>query len=163
MTAENAALPSGYHLYFDCFSGVAGDMVLGALIDLGVPLGVIEAAVGALPLTGYRIRVEKEKRHQVVATRFFVDVEESHQPHRHFSDIRKMIEDAPLDPGVAAMAIDIFACIATAEAQIHGSTVDKVHFHEVGAVDSIVDIVGAAAALAHLDATVSSSVIPLGR
>ena len=68
-------------LHFDCFSGVSGDMILAALLDLGLPLAVIEQAVGQLPLENYKIRVEKEKRHAIMATRFFVDVDAHHQPH----------------------------------------------------------------------------------
>ncbi|MCP4603820.1 MAG: nickel pincer cofactor biosynthesis protein LarC [Proteobacteria bacterium] len=150
-------------LHFDCFSGLAGDMILAALIDLGLPLEVIESATAKLPLSGYRIRVEKEKRQSIIATRFYVDVEESKQPHRHFADIRKMIEDADLDEAVKSRALKIFHLIAEAEARVHGSSVDKVHFHEVGAVDSIIDIVGAAAALNHMDARVTCSPIPVGR
>ncbi len=149
-------------LHFDCFSGLAGDMILAALIDLGLPLEVVEAAVGKLPISHYRIRVEKEKRQSIMATRFFVDVEEHHQPHRHFSDIRKMIEDADISTGIKTRAVGIFEIIAAAEARVHGSTIDKVHFHEVGAVDSIVDIVGAAAALEHFGAAVTCTPVPLG-
>jgi uncharacterized protein (TIGR00299 family) protein len=149
-------------LHFDCFSGLAGDMILGALLDLGLPLDVIESAVAALPLDGYRLRVEKEKRRSIMATRFFVDVEESSQPQRHFVDIRRMVEEAGLKDTVKSTALKIFQLIAEAEAKVHGSTVDLVHFHEVGAVDSIIDIVGAAAALDYFDAIVTCSPVPLG-
>lgn len=154
--------PSRPILHFDCFSGLAGDMILAALLDLGLPIEVVEETVSKLPLSHYRIRVEKEKRQTIMATRFFVDVEEHHQPHRHYADIKKMIVDADIKPAVKDIAIGIFQNIAEAEARVHGSTVDKVHFHEVGAVDSIVDIVGAAAALDHFGATVTSTPVPLG-
>lgn len=149
-------------LHFDCFSGVAGDMILASLLDMGLPLHVVESAVSKLPLSGFRIRTEKEKRQTIMATRFFVDVDEAHQPHRHFGDIRRMIEGANLHPDIQALAIDIFEILARAEARVHGTTVERVHFHEVGAVDSIVDIVGAAAALHHLDARITASALPLG-
>jgi hypothetical protein len=150
-------------LHFDCFSGLAGDMILASLIDLGLPLEVVESAVAKLPLSNYRIRIGKEKRQSIMATRFFVDVDEADQPHRHFSQIKDMIEDADLKGAVKETAVEIFRLIAQAEARVHGSTVDTVHFHEVGAVDSIVDIVGAAAALDYFDARVTCSPVPLGR
>jgi hypothetical protein len=150
-------------LHFDCFSGLSGDMILASLLDLGLPLEVVESAVAKLPLRHYRIRVEKEKRQSVMATRFFVDVDEADQPHRHFSQIRGMIEDAELKSGVKKKAVEMFRLIAQAEARVHGSTIDEVHFHEVGAVDSIVDIVGAAAAFDYFGARVTCSPVPLGQ
>ncbi len=149
-------------LHIDCFSGASGDMILAALLDMGLPLDVVQSAVAKLPLSGFELEVRKEKRQSIEATRFIVHVDEAHQPHRHFGDIREMIETAVLDPRVKSMAIDIFGHIARAEARVHGSTVEKVHFHEVGAVDSIVDIVGAAAAFFHFDARVTCSPVPLG-
>jgi len=154
---------AGSVLYFDCFSGLAGDMVVGALIDLGVPLEVVEAAVARLPISGYRMRTERVTRQSIAATRFVVEVDEGRQPHRHYSEIREMIEGAGLDKRVAELALGTFAAIADAEARVHGAEVDHVHFHEVGAVDSIADIVGAAAALAHVGAKVVSAPVPLGR
>jgi uncharacterized protein (TIGR00299 family) protein len=150
-------------LHFDCFSGLAGDMILASLIDLGLPVEVIESAVAKLPLEHFRIRLEKEKRQGVMATRFFVDVEESQQPHRHYSSIRSMIEDADLNERIKGISLDIFETIAKAEARVHGTTIENTHFHEVGAVDSIVDIVGAGAAFDYFDARVTCSPIPLGQ
>ena len=102
-------------LHFDCYSGLAGDMILAALIDLGLPLSVIESAIQKLPFSGYRIKTTKEKRHAIAATRFVVEVDEGAQPHRHYSDIKKMIEDSELEPAVQKLAIDIFYLIAKAE------------------------------------------------
>jgi uncharacterized protein (TIGR00299 family) protein len=150
-------------LYFDCFSGLAGDMIVGALIDLGVPLDTVRSAVAALPLSGCELRTEKVERQSIAATRFVVDVDGEQQPHRHYSDIRQMIEQADLDRAVAGLALATFAEIARAEARVHGTDEDRVHFHEVGAVDSIADIVGAAAAICHLGAEVVASPVPLGR
>ncbi len=149
-------------LYFDCFGGIAGDMVLAALIDLGLPLDVVKEAASKLPVHGYAIRTEKIKRASIEATRFIVEVDEHHQPHRHFSDIRNMIAESTLEDGVKTRAVNIFQVLAEAEARVHGSEVDHVHFHEVGAVDSIVDIVGTAAALHYFGAKVSASPVPLG-
>jgi len=150
-------------LYLDCFSGLAGDMILGALLDLGVPLDLVRETVARLPLEGYALRVQRERRSSIDAARFFVDVEEARQPSRHYSDIRGMIETAGLPAGVERVASEIFAALARAEARVHGTAVDDVHFHEVGAVDSIVDIVGIAAAVDHLGAEVRSAPLPLGR
>ena len=152
----------GRVLYLDCYSGLSGDMILSALIDLGVPLEVVKNAAGALEIEGYEIRVEREKRGSIDVTRFFVDVDEANQPHRHFVDIKKMIEDSSLAQEVKSMSVDIFECLAKAEARVHGSTIEKIHFHEVGAVDSIVDIVGAAAAICYLGADVVCRQVPLG-
>jgi pyridinium-3,5-bisthiocarboxylic acid mononucleotide nickel chelatase len=149
-------------LYFDCSSGLSGDMFVSALLDLGVPLAVIEDAVCRLPLRGYRLRTAAEERRAMMVTRFFVDVEEGEQPHRHFADIRDMIAASSIAAGARELAIEIFRRLAVAEAKVHGATVDDVHFHEVGAVDSIVDIVGAAAAFHHLGARVECGPVPLG-
>jgi hypothetical protein len=137
-------------------------MILAALIDLCVPLDVVREAVARLPLAGFAIRVERERRQAIDAARFFVDVDEAHQPHRRYSEIRDMIAAAGLAERVTRIAQEIFAVLARAEARVHGATVEDVHFHEVGAVDSIVDIVGIAAAVAHLGADVSCSPLPLG-
>ena len=150
------------HLYLDCFGGIAGDMVLAALLDLGLPLEVVTQAVEKLPLRGYAIRTEKVKRSSVEAVRFIVDVEEHHQPHRHFSHIKEMITASELSDGIKARSIHIFEVLARAEARVHGADIEHVHFHEVGAVDSIVDIVGTAAALEYFDAEVTVSPLPLG-
>ena len=152
----------GRLLYLDCSSGLSGDMIVSALLDLGVPLDVVSGAISKLPLAGYRIRVEKETRRSMVVSRFFVDVEEGDQPHRHFADIRGMIAGSSIDPGARELALRIFQTLAEAEARIHGEPVDEVHFHEVGATDSIVDIVGAAAAFDHLGAEVVCGPVPLG-
>ena len=152
----------GRVLYFDCSSGLSGDMFVSALLDLGVPLTVVEDAVRRLPLGGYKIRTATEERRSMVVTRFFVDVDPGDQPHRHFSDIRDMIAASSIAAGARDLAIRIFELLAVAEAKVHGAPVDAVHFHEVGAVDSIVDIVGAAAAFDHLGARVMCGPVPLG-
>ncbi|MBN2718500.1 MAG: LarC family nickel insertion protein [Deltaproteobacteria bacterium] len=150
-------------LYLDCFSGLSGDMIVSALLDVGVPFTVIEEAVSALPLSGYRIRHEKEIRNAISVCRFFVAVEEAKQPHRHFSQIRDIIEGSTLNDRVKRTSIAIFEVLAKAEAKVHGTTIEEVHFHEVGAVDSIIDIVATAAAIDHLNATVACARVPLGR
>ncbi len=218
----------GTELYFDCFAGIAGDMTLGALLDLGVPEDVVRAELAKLPLTNYRLTRERVQRGALMGTKIHVlvdDVDQPHQPraddhdhhdhrahkpvgphlhdepephahhhhaeqarpepphthdehvahdprhshdahaphaHTHYRDIRAMLE-RHLGGDTLVRALGIFDRIAVVEARLHGVTVADVAFHEVGAVDSIVDIVGAAAALAWLrPARITSRRVPLG-
>jgi len=127
--------------YFDCFSGISGDMVLGAVVDAGAPLGEIEAALRRLPVSGWTISAEKVKKGALRATRVKVEITETHH-HRGLSKILEIIAGAKLPARAAARAEEVFKCLAEAEAHVHDAPVEKVHFHEVGAVDAIVDIVG---------------------
>lgn len=129
--------------YFDCFSGISGDMVLGALVDAGADLRVIEAELRKLGLEGWSVSAEKVKRGTISATQVKVDTSEGHH-HRGLSIILGRIDKANLAPRAAERARKIFTRLAEAEAKVHQMPVEQVHFHEVGAVDSIVDIVGAA-------------------
>ncbi|MGB6624919.1 MAG: nickel pincer cofactor biosynthesis protein LarC [Candidatus Acidiferrales bacterium] len=129
--------------YFDCFSGISGDMVLGALVDAGAELGALEREMRKLRLTGWTISAERVKRKAIAATKVHVEAGASHH-HRHLSDILKMIDEAGLTTKAAERARNIFQRLGEAEAKVHNIPVEKVHFHEVGAVDSIIDIVGAA-------------------
>lgn len=141
-------------LYFDCFSGAAGDMLVGALIDAGADFEKIRAVLGSLELTDYAVGATKIRKQGFAATQFSVDVDPAvSQPHRHLSDIRAILNNANLDPSIRETADQIFTRLAEAEAAAHGIDVEKVHFHEVGAVDSIVDIVAAAAAISQFGAT----------
>lgn len=127
--------------YFDCFSGISGDMVLGAAVDAGAPLVEIEAALRCLPVSGWTISAEKVKKGAIQATHVKVVITETHH-HRGLTKILEIIERAGLPPRVARRAAEIFKCLGEAEAHVHGVPVEQVHFHEVGAVDAIVDIVG---------------------
>ena len=129
--------------YFDCFSGISGDMVLGALVDAGADLAEIEAELRRLALTGWKISAERVKRRAIHATQVKVEAHE-HHPHRSLGEILGMIEKAGLAPRAAERAARVFRRLGEAEAKVHEIPVKKVHFHEVGAVDSIVDIVGSA-------------------
>lgn len=129
--------------YFDCFSGISGDMVLGALVDAGVDLRALEAELRKLNLEGWEISAEKVQRNAIRATKVNVETKETHH-HRHLSPILKMIDAAALAPRAAERARRIFQRLGEAEAKVHNISIEKVHFHEVGAVDSIIDIVGAA-------------------
>lgn len=153
---------SGQLLYVDAFSGAGGDMCVAALIDLGVPFEVVSSAVEALGLHGVHLHLHPTFAGAIGALGFEVH---SHgaQPQRSYAQIRALIDGAPLLPGVRELAQRIFLRLARAEARVHRVSVDEVHFHEVGAVDSLADIVGAAAAFEHLGARVICSALPLGR
>jgi uncharacterized protein (TIGR00299 family) protein len=128
--------------YFDCFSGISGDMVLGALLHAGCELASLEAELRRLSLTGWKISAEKVRRGALMATRVKVEAGEHHH-HRSLGTILQLIDQASLPPRVADRARRIFSRLGEAEARVHDVPVEKVHFHEVGAVDAIVDIVGA--------------------
>jgi len=134
-------------LYFDCFSGAAGDMIVGALIDAGADFGKIRDGLMSLGVEGYDVAIEKVKKKGVMATKFHVNIAEDGHPHRHLKHIVAIIEKGDFPQSVRDASLETFRRIAEAEATVHGSTVEKVHFHEVGAVDSIVDIVGTHLAL----------------
>ena len=148
-------------LYLDIFSGISGDMFLGALLDLGAYFGELQAELGKLRLEGYHLHVSRAQRQQIDGVKFDVhlgDTHEHHGHHRHphkgahshgrnFAEIKPLIAESALSPWVKQKAAAVFQRIAGAEGKIHGVPSDKVHFHEVGAIDSIVDIVGACVAL----------------
>ena len=134
--------------YFDCFSGAAGDMIVGSLIDAGAAVPELRKGLTSLGLDGYALFIDSVKEHGLAATRFRVDLSEPNdQPYRHLSDITRLLERAPLGESVRKNVHRIFARLAEAEAKVHGTSVDEVHFHEVGAVDAMLDVVGAVLAL----------------
>ena len=142
-------------LYFDCFSGAAGDMVLGSLIDAGVPLEEVRRALGSLAIEPDVVWTDRVVRAGVTATKFCVrgeDGGESQHPHRHLKGVYTLIEGSALSESGKARAKALFERLGEAEAAIHGTTMDKVHLHEVGALDSIIDIVGTVFALEWLGA-----------
>lgn len=149
-------------LHLDCFSGLAGDMIVAALVDLGVPLEPIRAALEALPIEGYSADLAEVEVASIAATRFVVDIQ-SRQPYRTWKQIRAMLVASSLDEGVRARALATFEALAIAEGRIHRVAPEEVHFHEVGAIDAIVDIVSACAALEWLGASISCAPLPMGR
>jgi uncharacterized protein (TIGR00299 family) protein len=148
-------------LYFDCFAGAAGDMILGALIDAGVPFDAVQQALGSLAVDGYEVAADRVVKGGITAVKFRVRelAPAGHEPaapgsspapaHRHFhlKHIRAAIDRSALSDDGKARANRMFLRLAEAEAAIHGMTIDRVHLHEVGAIDSIIDIVGAVFAL----------------
>ena len=151
----------GKILFLDAPSGLAGDMIIATLVDLGVPKGVIQNAVAQVPLDGYHIHFDTRTRSGIVATYFDVHVE-GKQPERTYGSIKKLLEQADLRKGTKKRALATFEKLAQSEANVHKMPIDDVHFHEVGAVDAIVDVVGSAAALDYLDATLIVSPLPMG-
>jgi uncharacterized protein (TIGR00299 family) protein len=129
--------------YLDCSSGISGDMTLGAMVDAGVPLEILQEAVGSLGLPGVKLVASEVKKNGFRATQINVEYDPE-QKHRHLHHIEAIIHGSGLTPNQKETARKIFRRLAEAEAKVHGTTVEKVHFHEVGAVDSIADILGAA-------------------
>ncbi len=150
-------------VYFDLVGGASGDMILGSLVALGAPLPEIESRLRALPLTGISLGSTLVKRHGFDALLLDVRTEET-KAHRHFTEIRRMLEAGRLPPRVLRRALGTFELLGRCEAEVHGTSLEKVHFHEVGALDAIVDIVGTAWALEILDVDrCHASVVPQGR
>lgn len=141
-------------VYFDCSSGASGDMLLGALVDLGLPLDTLRADLARLPLRGYRLEARRVHRAGLHATKVDVIVEHGHghKPERGLRQILELIEASALEAPVKARASALFHRLAEAEGAVHGVDPERVHFHEVGAVDSIVDIVGSVIGLGWLKA-----------
>jgi pyridinium-3,5-bisthiocarboxylic acid mononucleotide nickel chelatase len=135
--------------FFDCFSGIAGDMVLGAMVDAGVPLEVIAAPLEKLPIDPFELEPVRVERLGIMATAIRVRAEDSSIA-RTYASIRAILEEAPLPSRAKQLALKIFQRLAEAEATVHGKDVAHVRFHELGAVDTIIDIVGAALGLEYL-------------
>jgi len=149
--------------YVDCFAGLSGDMLLGALIDAGLSLEALQAELDKLDLDGYRLEAERKQDHGLTGTKLHVhDTLESY-PARHMEDIRRLVEGSALTDVVKQRSMAVVERLGRAEAQIHGVPLDQVHFHEVGAVDTIVDVVGFVAGLEQLGVEqLYASAIPLG-
>jgi pyridinium-3,5-bisthiocarboxylic acid mononucleotide nickel chelatase len=148
--------------YFDAFSGISGDMTVGALLDLGWPFEDLRRHIAALPVSGCELVLEHRDHGPIRAVKFDVRTSES-QPERTFTTIRAMLEATVLPPRARTLALAAFRELAEAEGRVHGVAPDDVHFHEVGGVDAIVDILGAALGVDALGITsVYVSPLPLG-
>ena len=151
--------------YFDTFSGISGDMVIGALLDLGVPLELLKAEFAKLPnlsLDGYTVSQSERVQSDIHAVKFNVEVT-AKQLERSFHSIVDMLGQSRLSSAAKETALKVFTRLAEAEAHVHNVAVEDVHFHEVGAVDSILDIVGTAIGFEALDIqTIYTSPLPLG-
>lgn len=133
-------------LYIDPCSGISGDMFLGAFMDLGFSLKTLKGVIAGLKIKGCELHSKKVSKKGITATRFHVEIENIDRQHNHLKDIKKIIETSQAAGRAKKLAVKIFQKIAEAESLVHGTTPEKIHFHEVGAVDSIVDILGAAVA-----------------
>jgi len=145
-------------LYFDCFSGVSGNMILGAMVDAGIDIKALKKELKKLDLHGYSLKVSKVKRKGIKGTKVDVIVDKKkHLHHTHYKDIKRLIERSKLPKKIKEDSLAIFKNIAEAEAKIHRTSVDNVHFHEVGAVDSIVDVVGTSICISLLNSDITLS------
>ena len=152
-------------LWVDAPTGLAGDMLLAGLLDLGIPISAIEEPLNCLGLAGcYRIDVAEARSGGLRGKRVSVMGLEDQPPHRHWADIRQQIVEAPLPTSLKDRVLAVFTALAEAESTVHGSSMESVHFHEVGAVDALVDVVGVCAALDQLNpARIFCSPLPGGR
>ena len=137
-------------LYLDCFAGISGNMLLGAFLHVGLPEEVLRQNLFYLPVDGYDLIIEKVKKCGISAVYVDVKLTHHHHHHRHLTDIFKIIDNSQLVQKIKDDSKKIFMLLAQAEAKVHGVTIDKIHFHEVGAVDAIIDIVGTAIGLHYL-------------
>jgi hypothetical protein len=150
--------------YFDCFAGISGDMILGALIDLGVPGDFIVENVRSMPLDAFQLEISTASRMEIHGQHVKVVVEDRNKQARDYGDIKSLIQNGPLSDKVKGLSLKVFERLAGVEASIHNCSKESVHFHEVGGVDAIVDIVGAALGLEWLGIDkVFASEIPVGR
>src|SRR5262245_7128026 len=140
--------------YLDAFSGISGDMTVGALVHLGFPLAVLRETLAGLALDAVEIAAERVERSGIGATKLRVHVHGGHShayrhEHRAWADIRTLLERAALAEPVRAAALAVFGRLAEAEGRVHGVPAERVEFHEVGELDAVVDVVGAAVGLRH--------------
>ncbi|HEV8537488.1 MAG TPA: nickel pincer cofactor biosynthesis protein LarC [Bacteroidota bacterium] len=150
-------------VYFDTIAGISGDMTLGAFISAGLPVDELRSEIGKLHLEGVELEASHVQRSGITAVKLEVIISSSQTHHRHLKDIYKIIDESTLSVPVKDNAKNIFMEVAKAEAKVHNSTIEKIHFHEVGALDSIVDIVGAAICFEKFDIeSVYSSPVKLG-
>ena len=154
MTGKGAVTATVPLALVDCPTGLAGDMLLAALFDLGLPEGVVDGPLAALGLgQAYRLQRDEATSCGLRGVRLRVELTEPSPPHRHWGDLRTQIAAAPLEPALQKRVLEVFTLLAEAEAAVHGCPPEAVHFHEVGAVDALVDVVGVCAGLQHFGVT----------
>lgn len=132
--------------YFDCFSGISGDMALGALVDLGIDIAILRKELDKLGISGYSISAKKVDKNHISGTKVDIDAKEG-QKHRGLKDINGIIDKSTLDQDIKDLSKKIFLRLAEAESRVHNTEIEKIHFHEVGSLDAIIDIVGIAIGL----------------
>ncbi|MBM2809288.1 MAG: larC [Chloroflexi bacterium] len=157
-------MAAGRIAFFDCYSGASGDMILGSLVDAGLDLSHLRDALAALPVAGFELSAEPMTRHGLVGTHLRVMLAQKETHPRYLAEIEHIIESSALSERVKGASLGVFRRLGEVEAHVHGIPVEEVHFHEVGAVDAIVDIVGAAIGMEALDLDgVYASALPMGR
>ena len=150
--------------YFDCFAGISGDMLLGALIDLGMPVDFLKAELTKLPINGFSIETAPEQRMGIYGRRVRVLVNEKQDHARAYKGIQTLINESLLSDFVKGLSLKVFGKLAKVESRIHNIPVESVHFHELGGIDAIVDIVGAALGIEwHGIETIIASEVPTGK
>ena len=150
--------------YFDCFSGISGDMILGAFLDLGLPQKLLRQTLSQIPLPELRLLVKREERSHITGYSLQVQGKKGKPIARTYKSIKQLIEKSKITPPIKENSLAVFKRLAQVEGKIHGMELEDVHFHEVGAVDSIVDIVGTAIGIDHFQPTkIFSSELPMGR
>jgi uncharacterized protein (TIGR00299 family) protein len=150
--------------YFDCYSGVAGDMLVGSMLDAGLPFSYLKNELKKLHLHGYMLQKKVDRRGVIGGTKFIVAINQQQHHHTSYKEILKMIQSSRLSKNTKILSKEIFYTLAKAEAKVHRSRINDVHFHEVGAVDSIVDIVGASIGLDYFKfERIYSSPLPITR
>ncbi len=149
--------------YFNCFSGISGDMVLAALVDLGWPIKELERELNKLDLFNYQVEAEKVAKQGIISTQIKIHIKEG-KKERTLKDILSILDKSKLEEKIKERSQAVFIRLANAEAKIHGKSVQEVHFHELGGLDTIIDVVGAVAGMKYLGIEkVYSSSLPLGR
>lgn len=138
--------------YFDCFAGASGDMILGSLLDAGLKLEILKEEIAKLGLGHYEVDVRKVSKRGIGGSQALVGIDEDHhhRHHRHLDDIEKIIAGSSLGESVKKRSLAVFTRLAEAEAHVHQTRIENIHFHEVGAMDAIIDVVGSVAGLAAL-------------
>jgi len=151
--------------YFECFSGISGNMVIGALLDAGLDFKVLETEINKLGLHGFELKKEEVKKHSIAGTYFEVLIKENKtNHHRKLSDVKRIIDESTLNQHVKNLSLKIFQTLAIAESKAHDIPIEDVYFHETGAIDSIIDIVGVSLGINELGIQeINSSPIPLGK
>lgn len=133
--------------YFDCFSGASGDMILGAILDAGLPLEQMKVELAKLRIPEHDLRVVKVLKNGIGGSQVVISVQEDQHHHRNLHHITEIIEASDLADDVKQKSLEVFTRLAEAEARVHGTSIDEIHFHEVGAMDAIIDVVGSVAGL----------------
>ncbi len=150
-------------LYFDTLAGMSGDMVIAALLDLGVDSKYLKSELAKLNLSGYQLEINKKQKSGITGIDFKVKLDDDGHHHRNLSDVEKIINGSELAKEVKELSLEMFRVIAKAEAKVHDKDIEEIHFHEVGALDSIVDLVGAAICIDKLAASeIYVGPLPLG-